>query len=268
MRGYLRTAGAACIAGILLFPVYWMLLGSFMRLPDLFHVPPYLWPPHPTLQNWANAFQALTPYVKNSLVVALGTAALTVCVAGPAGYALVWLRVRGKNALITLALVSQMLPAIVFVLPLFLLYNRLGLLDTYTGLVLANGTFTIPFGLLMLRAYFHALSYESVEAALVDGANHYVAFLRIVLPVMVPSLVTIGMFAFLYPWGNFVFALGLATGSSIQPLTVQLSKALGVYGTDWGLLLAGSVIMAIPAVAFLVTASRYIVTAVTAGELR
>ena len=175
---------------------------------------------------------------------------------------------RQKGFFFSCMLTSQMLPAIVFVIPLFILFSRLNLVNTLPGLVLADLTFTVPFALIMLRAYLADFPYELVEAALVDGANQFQAFFVVVLPIMLPGLITIAIFSFLIPWGDLIFALSLMTDTGLQPLTVVLYKAVGQYGIDWTFLPPGSLLTAIPAVLFVIGASRFIVAGLTKGALR
>ena len=165
-------------------------------------------------------------------------------------------------------LITQMLPAIVFVIPLFIVFTKINLVNTLPGLVLADMTFTVPFALIMLSAYMKELPYELVEAAMVDGASQLRAFLVVVLPVTLPGLITVGIFSFLIPWGDLIFALSLITESTLQPLTLELYKAMGQYGIDWAFLLPGSVLTAIPAVLFVIAASRFIVAGVTRGAIK
>jgi multiple sugar transport system permease protein len=259
---------AVAITAILLSPLYWVIAGSFMTQRELFSPGIHLWPKQVAWQNWPQALSRLWPHVQSSLIVGGFTAVLTMLIATPAAYSMTWLKPKGRGFLFSFMLTSQMLPAIVFVIPLFILFSRLDLVNTLWGLVLADATFTVPFALIMLRAYMSDFPYELVEAALVDGAGQFRAFLMVVIPVVLPGIVTVGIFGFLMPWGDLIFALSFITDTSIQPLTVELYKAFGQYGLDWSFLLPGSVLTAIPAVLFVVCASRLIVTGVTRGALK
>jgi multiple sugar transport system permease protein len=262
------TLLAFAITAVLLSPLYWVLMGSFMTQRELFSPGLHLWPRQVAWQNWPNALFRLWPHVRSSIIVGGCTSAITLLIAAPAAYSMVWLKPKGKGILFSFMLTSQMLPAIVFVIPLFILFSRIDLVNTFWGLILADSTFTVPFALIMLRAYMRDFPYELVEAALVDGAGQLRAFLMVVLPVILPGLVTVGIFGFLLPWGDLIFALSLITDTSVQPLTVELYKALGQYGIDWSFLLPGSVLTAIPAVLFVIGASRLIVAGVTRGALK
>jgi len=263
-----RTAVGLLITAVLLSPLYWVIAGSFMLPRELFSPNFHLWPREFVFQNWTNALTRLAPNLKNSLIVSAATAAITLAITAPAAYSMVWLKPRGKGLLFTCMLTSQMLPAIVFVIPLFILFSRLNLVNTLPGLILADLTFTVPFALIMLRAYLADFPYELVEAALVDGANQFQAFFIVVLPIMLSGLITIAIFSFLIPWGDLIFALSLMTDTALQPLTVVLYKAFGQYGIDWAFLLPGSLLTAIPAVLFVIGASRFILAGLTRGALR
>jgi multiple sugar transport system permease protein len=262
------TAAALIVSAVLLSPFYWVLVGSFMTPAELFGGHMSLWPRHFAIENWSVALSRLWPHIQNSLLVSAATSIGTLLITAPAAYGLVWRRPRGRRTLMAFMLMTQMLPAIVFVIPLFIVFTKINVVNTLAGLMLADMTFTIPFALIMLAAYMKDLPYELVEAALVDGAGQLRAFLMIVLPMTLPGLITVGVFSFLIPWGDLIFALSLITDAGLQPLTLELYKAMGQYGIDWGFLLPGSVLTAIPAVVFVVAASRFIVAGVTSGAIK
>jgi multiple sugar transport system permease protein len=262
------TAAALTVSAILLSPFYWVLVGSFMTPAELFGSHMSLWPKHFAVENWSLALTRLWPHIQNSLLVSAVASVGTLLITAPAAYGIVWRKPRGRRTLMAFMLMTQMLPAIVFVIPLFIVFTKINLVNTLGGLILADMTFTVPFALIMLSAYMKDLPYELVEAALVDGAGQLRAFLMIVLPMTLPGLITVGVFSFLIPWGDLIFALSLITDAGLQPLTLELYKAMGQYGIDWGFLLPGSVLTAIPAVVFVVAASRFIVAGVTSGAIK
>jgi multiple sugar transport system permease protein len=261
------TGFGIVITLILLLPLYWVLMGSFMTQRELFSPHFSFWPHEFVFQNWANALSRLWPHFTTSAIVSICTSAATLLITAPAAYALVWLKVRGRGALFSFMLTSQMLPAIVFVIPLFVLFSRIDLVNTLPGLILGDMTFTIPFALVMLGAYLREFPYQLVEAAQVDGAGQWRAFFSIVLPVTKTGMITVAIFSFLMPWGDLIFALSLITEAGLQPLTLELYKAMGVYGIDWSFLLPGSLLTALPAGLFVVLASRFIVAGFTRGAL-
>jgi multiple sugar transport system permease protein len=262
------TVAVVIVTAILLSPFYWVLVGSFMTPAELFGVQQSLWPRHFAVENWSMALERLWPHVRNSLLVSAASSIGTLLIAAPASYGLVWKKPRGRQVFSSFMLVTQMLPAIVFVIPLFIVFSKINIVNTLSGLILADMTFTVPFALIMLSAYMKELPYELVEAAMVDGAGPFRAFVVVVLPISLPGLVTVGIFSFLIPWGDLIFALSLITESTLQPLTLELYKAVGQYGIDWAFLLPGSVLTAIPAVFFVILASRFIVAGVTRGAIK
>jgi multiple sugar transport system permease protein len=261
------TVAGVIITVILLSPLYWVLSGSFMTQRELFSPHFSIWPRELIYENWTNAVVRLWPHLATSAIVSVCTSALTLLVTAPAAYAIVWLKVRGRGAILSFMLTSQMLPAIVFVIPLFVVFSRMNIVNTLPGLILVDMTFTVPFALVMLGAYLREFPYQLVEAALVDGAGQWRAFFSIVLPVTITGMITVAIFSFLMPWGDLIFALSLITESGLQPLTLELYKARGALGIDWSFLLAGSLLTALPAVIFVVAASRYIVSGFTRGAL-
>jgi multiple sugar transport system permease protein len=262
------TIVGVVITILLLLPLYWVLSGSFMTPRELFGVHFSPWPHEFMFQNWSNALQRLAPHAMTSCVVSLAVAALTLFVTAPAAYSVIWLKPHGRKVLQSFMLTTQMLPAIVFVIPLFVMFSRANLVNTLPGLILADMTVTVPFALVMLCAYVREFPYELVEAALVEGAGQWRAFRSVVIPVMTPGLVTIAIFSFLIPWGDLIFSLSLITEASLQPLILELYKAVGQYGIDWSFLLPGSVLTAIPAVIVVLYASRFIISGFTRGALR
>jgi multiple sugar transport system permease protein len=261
------TVAGVIITVILLSPLYWVLSGSFMTQRELFSPHFSIWPRELIYENWTNAVVRLWPHLATSAIVSVCTSALTLLVTAPAAYAIVWLKVRGRGAILSFMLTSQMLPAIVFVIPLFVVFSRMDIVNTLPGLILGDMTFTVPFALVMLGAYLREFPYQLVEAALVDGAGHWRAFFSIVLPVTMTGMITVAIFSFLMPWGDLIFALSLITESGLQPLTLELYKARGALGIDWSFLLPGSLLTALPAVIFVVAASRYVVSGFTRGAL-
>jgi multiple sugar transport system permease protein len=261
------TVVGVIVTVILLSPLYWVLSGSLMTQRELFSPHFSIWPHQFVFQNWSNALVRLWPHFATSAIVSVCTSALTLLITAPAAYAMVWLKVHGRGAILSFMVTSQMLPAIVFVIPLFMVFSQIGLVNTLPGLILGDMTFTVPFALIMLGAYIREFPYQLVEAALVDGAGQWRAFFSIVLPVTMTGMITVAIFSFLMPWGDLIFALSLITEAGLQPLTLELYKAVGVYGIDWSFLLPGSLLTALPAAFFVVAASRFIVSGFTRGAL-
>ena len=145
-----------------------------------------------------------------------------------------------------LLLITQLLPAIVIATPLFVAFSKIGLINSYPALILADTTFTLPFAVIVLRPFFLTVPRELEAAAKIDGCNQFDAFWRVILPLVRPGLITVAVFAFLMGWGEFLFALSLTTNETVQPATAALNKFIGQYGTRWNNLMAVSTTIALP----------------------
>jgi multiple sugar transport system permease protein len=193
---------------------------------------------------------------------------LTLVIALPAAFAMAKFRVRGTGAVMFVFLLAQMIPGIVLVTALFAIYNALGLLNTYPGLILADATASVPFAVIILRAFMLGLPDELIEAARIDGASNWRAFVSIVIPLSRNSIVTAGLFSFLFAWADFLNANSLTSGNSIVPFTLGLYRYIGSTTTNWNGIMATAVIASIPAAVLLIVAQKYVAAGVTAGAVK
>jgi len=276
----LCTLAAVAALVVILFPVYAIIVGSFESTETLFSGTFY-WLPHlATLDNYrtvlhggsANTQETVTGSqsgnVLTSLLVGLGTVALALVVAVPAAYALSKYRLRVTVVVVSALLVAQIVPSIVLATSLFIVFHWINLVNTYPALILADGTYAIPFAILVLRAFFFSLPNELMDAARVDGASEWTTFRRIVIPLARSAVITVAVFAFLAGWGDFIFALTILNGTGIEPITLGIYNYLGNFSTDWGAVMASAVIALVPAGIMLVVAQRYIATGLTAGSVK
>ena len=277
---WLSTLAAAAALVVVLFPVYAIIVGSFESTETLFSGTFY-WLPHAaTLDNYRTVLQggsastqqtvggSQSGHVLTSLVVAFGTALLALVVAVPAAYALSKYRLRVTIVIVSALLVAQIVPSIVLATSLFIVFHWIHLLNSYPGLILADGTYAIPFAILVLRAFFFSLPNELMDAARVDGASEWTTFRRIVIPLARSAIITVAVFAFLAGWGDFIFALTMLNGAGIEPITLGIYSYLGNYSTDWGAVMSSAVIALVPAGVMLVLAQRYIASGLTAGSVK
>jgi multiple sugar transport system permease protein len=265
---WLCTLAAAAALILVLFPVYAIIVGSFESTDTLFSGTFY-WLPHAaTLDNYRTVVQAQSANVVTSLVVGLGTALLALVVAVPAAYALSKYRLRVTVVLVSSLLIAQIVPSIVLATSLFLVFHWLGLVNSDLGLIIADGTYAVPFAILVLRAFLFSLPNELLYAARVDGATEWQSFRLIVIPLARSAMITVAVFAFLNGWGDFIFALTILNGSGIEPITLGIYTYLGNYSTDWGAVMAAGVFAMVPAGIVLVVAQRYIASGLTAGSVK
>jgi multiple sugar transport system permease protein len=265
---WLCTLVAAAALVLVLFPVYAIIVGSFESTNTLFSGTFY-WLPHAaTLDNYSTVIRAQSANVVTSLVVGLGTALLALVVAVPAAYALSKYRLRVTVILVSSLLVAQIVPSIVLATSLFIVFHWINLVNSYPGLIIADGTYAVPFAILVLRAFLFSLPNELLYAARVDGASEWQTFRMIVIPLARSAVITVAVFAFLAGWGDFIFALTILNGSGIEPITLGIYTYLGNYSTDWGAVMAAGVFAMVPAAILLVVAQRYIASGLTAGSVK
>jgi len=265
---WMCTLAAAAALVLVLFPVYAIIVGSFESTNTLFSGTFY-WLPHAaTLDNYSTVIHAQSANVVTSLVVGLGTALLALVVAVPAAYALSKYRLRVTVILVSSLLIAQIVPSIVLATSLFIVFHRINLVNSYPGLIIADGTYAVPFAILVLRAFLFSLPNELLYAARVDGATEWQTFRKIVIPLARSAVITVAVFAFLAGWGDFIFALTILNGSGIEPITLGIYTYLGNYSTDWGAVMAAGVFAMVPAAVLLVVAQRYIASGLTAGSVK
>jgi multiple sugar transport system permease protein len=263
-----RTAIGVLIVAVLLFPLYWMVNASLQPSGALLRPSPEWFPVHGTLTGYREALASQTGHLVTSLVVALGAVVVSLLIAVPAAYALAQLRMRGRPLVVFALLIVQMVPGIVMANALYTIFSKLDLVDNYLGLILADSTATIPFAILVLRAFMVGIPKELSEAARVDGAGYWRTFRAIIVPVSRNAMVTAGLFSFLFAWADFLFAVTLTTGQTIEPITVGIYRFVGNQTADWNGIMATAVLASIPAAVLLVIAQRYVVAGVTGGAIK
>lgn len=264
----IRSGAGVLIVVVLLFPLYWMVNASFQPSGALLKASPDWFPVHGTLAGYREALAGETGHLLTSLIVALGAVVFSLLVAMPAAYALAQLRMRGRPLVIFVFLIVQMVPGIVMANALYTIFTSVHLVDNYLGLILADSTATIPFAILVLRAFMVGIPKELSEAARVDGAGWWRTFASIIVPVSRNAMVTAGLFSFLFAWADFLFAVTLTTGQSIEPITVGIYRFVGNQTADWNGIMATAVLASIPAAVLLVIAQRYVVAGVTGGAIK
>ena len=265
-RRGLRTGIAIVLLALMLFPVYWMLNISLQ--PSGGTLPSSFFPPQPSLAGYVTAIQDQGQNLVTSMVIAVGTVVLTLVIAAPCAYALAQFRFRWISWALLAILISQMIPGIVIANALYTLYENIGLLNSIPGLIIANAAHAVPFGILILRAFMLGVPPSIVEAARVDGAGLVRAFLSIVVPISRNSLITVGLFAFLFAWSDFIFALTLTTEGNITPVTLGIYTYLGAHISNWSAVMATAMLASIPAIILLVIAQKYIATGATGGAVK
>ena len=266
---------ATTFAGLLVvvvfaFPVYWMVNTSFQRGTRLRGLNPSFVPIHGTLDNYQRVFERqFVPALRMSLLVTVTTVVAALLLALLAAVAVSRFRFRGRVAFILLVLVVQMVPPEAMVISLFKVLDGWHLVNTAAGLVLVYLIFVLPFTIWVLRGFVGGIPLELEEAAMVDGCGRLRAFLSITFPLMAPGLVATGVFAFIQAWNEFIFALVLMNRGDNHTLPVWLQAFNeGAKGTDWGGVMAGSTLMAIPVIVFFLLVQGRMTQGLTAGAVK
>jgi multiple sugar transport system permease protein len=266
-----RTLVGLLLVAAYLFPIYWMVTASIKTQADIRAVPPQLVPLAPDLTTWRERIvndPRVLRYVTNSFIVATGTMLLTVVLAAPAAYALARFRMRGRGFVMFFCLSSLMFPAIMLATPLFVIFNRLSLTDTYTGLILADTTLALPYAIVLLRPTFAKIPLEYTEAALIDGCGPLRAFVSIVLPLARAGVATVAVLSFLWGWGDLVFALTLINDDTKRPVTTGLWAFFGANTADWGGAMAFSTLAMLPPLLIFLLSQRLVVAGIGTGGLK
>ncbi|MFC8721531.1 carbohydrate ABC transporter permease, partial [Kitasatospora sp. NPDC057198] len=269
VRGARRnTAVGLVLTALMLFPVYWMINVSLTPQSEMRKTDPDLFPLHPTFEGYRAVLRDQLPYLGTSLLIGLGTVALTLVVSAPAAYALAKLRPRGGGLLGFVLIVAQMIPGIVMAMGFYAVYLKLGMLNTWWGLVVADSTIAVPFGVMIFAAFMAGIPDELIAAAKIDGAGTWRTFVSIVLPVSRNAIVTVSLFGFLWAWSDFVFANTLNGGGTLRPITLGIYRYIGNNNQEWNAIMATAVVASAPVALLLVLAQRYVAAGVTAGDLK
>ena len=260
------------VALIVLFamaPFAWMILTSLTPSALITSSGVSLSPAGWSLDNYWRLIEQ-TSFLMNmlhSLIIAVGTMLLGLVVAVTAAYAFSRFRFPGRRLLMLQFLLINMFPVVLLILPLFVLMRRFGLLDTHVGLILANSTVAIPFAVWMLTSYVGAIPKSLDEAAMTDGCSRLTTLRRIVLPLMMPGIISTGIYIFITAWNEYLYALTLG-GRNVRPVTVAIQTLIGEYQIEWGLLAAGAVVGALPATLLFLFVQRHLIGGMTQGAVK
>lgn len=268
-----RQLALYTVAGLLLsvwvFPVLWALLTSFKTERDVLAYPPVLLF-QPTLAHYREVLfgaASIVPNLVSSLIVTVCTTVLTLLFAIPAAYALARLRHPFKRASGFYVLATQMLPPVGLVIPYYLALQKIGALDTYSGMVVIYLTFSLPFAIWLLVSYFEDVPFEMEEAALLDHAGRWGALWHVVLPQVRGGIAVTTVFVFLNAWNEFLFAVVLG-GNRVRPVTVAMFNFISVEQTQWAKLAAGAMVAMAPVILIGLLAQRHIVKGLTVGAVK
>jgi ABC-type glycerol-3-phosphate transport system permease component len=260
---------ALVIAVYSAFPIYWMVVSS-LREPTELLTNVSLIPNVLSLESYRNLLE-LTDYPRhfmNSVIVAVVAVLVTMVFSVMIAYAVTRQRIRGKKVIVGAMLYAYMFPPLLIAIPIFTIFARLGLSDTLTGLIASHLTLTLPLGVWFLWGFFKSMPFELEEAAMVDGCTRLGAFLRVVLPLALPGLITVAIFSFLLSWTDYTFALVMIGSDANKTLPVGLASMVGSFDLRWGEIMAGSTLIALPLFAAFALMSQYFIQGLGAGAVK
>jgi multiple sugar transport system permease protein len=253
-----------------IFPIFWTLSVSLKTSSQLFTTPPTYLPNPPTFQNYADAIagRGILPALRNSLIVTVISAPISVLLASLAAYGLARFKFPGKRYLLYGILAIRMLPGLILAIPMFLVFRQLGLQDTLQGLILIYIAFNMPFNIWLMTGFFEEIPREIEEAGLIDGCSRWQIYTRIILPLALPALVASMIFCMLLSWNEFQFALILTRTDNARTLPVVISGMTSDRGTLFGQMGATGMMAILPVLAVAIYVQRFLVKGLTAGAVK
>lgn len=264
-----------------LIPIYWIIATSLKRWPDIFVMPPKFFF-KPTLDSYVGLMtvRTMTPegakivgasayprQLFNSVVIGFVSTALAVSLGTMSAYAFSRFQVKGKNDLMFFILSTRMLPPVVVIIPLFLMYRALHLIDTHFGLILLYTTFNVSFATWLMKGFIDEIPKEYEEAALVDGYSRFKAFIKIVLPQAITGIAATAVFCLITAWNEFAFALIMTTRNA-RTAPPALASRMGSSGVEWGQIAAGAFIFLLPVAVFTFIMRKHLLRGVTFGAIK
>ncbi len=263
----LEWGALAFVAGFTMFPIVWMVMTAFKPLEFIYHLNVLFWP---TLDNFREVFSVrwqVGAKVWHSLVIAVGTVAIATPIAVCAAYAFSRKQFRFKRAMFQWILLTQFIPGVAIVLPFYLMFRNLGMLDTYAALIVVDLAIVLPYAIWTIKGFIDAIPEETEEAATIDGAGLFGLLWHIIVPMARPGILTAAIFCFIITWNEFLFAL-ILTRTRVVPLSVGIMSFRLERGDLWELISATGILIAIPMFFLAMMIQRHFIKGMTAGAIR
>lgn len=267
LKKYLTIGLTILLTAAIVFPVYWMFVSS---VNDPLDYPPKMIPRGGAWDQYKGALgdKDMVRWLTNTFIVAISTVVLNLLISTPAAYALARLKFRGKNLILLLVLSTQMMSQALLVAPMYSIFSRLKIINTLGCLILADVAITMPLSTWILMRFFEGIPREIQEAARVDGCTRLDTFLRVMLPLSVPGLVTIGVLTFFDAWNEYIFAYTFINNSSKWVVSVGLSSYIGQFLISWQSVMARTLVFVLLPVMFYLLLERYVVAGIVEGAVK
>ena len=267
--GLLMAGGLIFITFI--FPLYWMLVTALKTQVEIFQIPTPLWPENLTLEAFKKQLSASGETLrgfKNSAIISAGSTLISTILSIPAAYGLARFRFKWKKPLILFFLITQMLPSTLVLTPLYIMFSKAGILNSYLAPMLADATLGIPFSIIILRTYFISIPRELDEAAKIDGCGYLAAFIKVIFPIARPGVVVAAVFSFVYAWGDLIYGLTFITNPNMRPITSNIYNYVQQYQTLWNSTMAFGIVAISPVILIFIFMQKYIVSGLTNGAVK
>ena len=255
---------------IFFFPFFWIITSSFKSPEEIIATSTTIIPRSFTLEHYNKILfnSDFFIYLKNSLIVSFSSMIISIILSVSAAYGLHKLKFYGNKFVEYSLLVTYAFPGVILLVPIYLLFAKVNLLNSYFALIIVNVLFATPFAVWMLKAFFKLIPNEIEEAAYIDGASRYVVISRIIVPLAAPGIASVAIFCFIISWTEYLFASILISGDDLKTLPVGLAGIVGQYQIDWGFLLSGAVLASLPVIFLFVFIGKYFVSGLTEGAVK
>ncbi len=253
-----------------LFPFLWMFSTSFKNIAEALRTPVTWIPEKPTFQNYVDMWliKPFGLYFKNSIIISGGTAVLSTLLGAFAGYGLSRFVFKGRKIILGWFLSTQMISGVLVIGPYFKIMARLGLYNTYAGMIIAYVTICLPFSTWMLKGFFDTIPKQIDEAAIIDGASRLRTCVEIIMPLAMPGMVATLLFGFLLAWGDLLWVISLTSTDDVRTVTLGIAFSVGDFLVNWPMLTAAAIIGSVPSIGLYIFLQRYLVAGITAGAVK
>lgn len=258
------------VFALFITPIYWVVITSFKHASDMFVYPPQWYISNPTLEHYKKVlFETMMPIgFRNSFIISTSTVFIAGILSVLAAYGFSRYRFKGNKPLMLILLITKMLPASVLIVPLYVMMNNMGMLDTFKGLIAVYVSINIPFSVWILKSFYDAIPKELDEASLIDGCSTFNTFILIIMPLTFPGIVATSVITFFSCWNEFIIAMILTSSTSVQPMSIGLYTFMTEQGVKWGpITCATAIAICIPAILFIIF-QKHFISGMTSGAIK